>query len=238
MIITNEVMVYVIIGIISIVAYLLGSVNSAIIVGKLHKIDIREHGSGNAGLTNTLRTLGKKAAVCVLLGDVLKGVIAIVIAMIFAPTVVIGSLTVGNEEVQITNKLLDITTQLAGLAVVLGHIFPIYYKFKGGKGVLTSVTVMFMINWKISLICLLIFIIVVSLTRYVSLGSILAALAFPCIILLSDKLPFIGESINLLYFSVILASIVIIKHRTNIVRLLKHEENKLSFKKKEVKTEN
>lgn len=224
-------MTYVIIAITTILAYLLGSVNSAIIVGKLHKINIKEHGSGNAGLTNTLRVLGKKAAVCVLLGDVLKGVIAIIIARIFAPSVVIGSLVVEGQEIQITNKLIDIAMQLAGLAVVLGHIFPIYYKFKGGKGVLTSITVMFMINWKISLICLLIFIVIVAITKYVSLGSILAAFAFPCLVLFSNKIPFIGESINMFWFSTLLASIVIIMHRSNIKRLLNHEENKLSFSK-------
>jgi len=232
MLVSNQIWAYVIIGVITLIAYLLGSVNSAIIVGKLHKIDIREHGSGNAGLTNTLRVLGKKAAVCVLLGDILKAVIAIGLAMIFAPSISIGYIVAGGEETQIVKRLFDITTQLAGVAVVLGHIFPVYYKFRGGKGVLTSITVMFMINWQISLMCLLIFIIIVALTRYVSLGSIIAALAFPYLVLVSDRIPFLDDSINILYFSLVLAAIVIIKHRTNIARLLKHEENKLSFSKK------
>lgn len=203
---------------ITIIAYLLGSINSAIIVGKLHKIDIREHGSGNAGLTNTLRVLGKSSAVCVLLGDILKAVIAIGIAILFAP----DDITYGKE----------IITQLAGLGVVLGHIFPIYYNFKGGKGVLTSITVMFMINWQISLICLLIFIIVVAITKFVSLGSILAAFAFPCLVALSVKIPFLTDCMYMLVFSIILATIVIVKHKGNIKRLIKGEENKLSFKKK------
>lgn len=208
----------VLIIVVTIIAYLLGSINSAIIVGKLHKIDIREHGSGNAGLTNTLRVLGKASAVCVLLGDILKAVIAIGIAIIFAP----DDITYGNE----------IITQLAGLGVVLGHIFPIYYNFKGGKGVLTSITVMFMINWQISLICLLIFIIVVAITKFVSLGSILAAFAFPCLVALSVKIPFLTDCMYMLVFSIILATIVIVKHKGNIKRLIKGEENKLSFKKK------
>ena len=232
MLVSNQIWAYVIIGVIAFISYLLGSVNSAIIVGKLHKIDIREHGSGNAGLTNTLRVLGKKAAVCVLLGDILKAVIAIGIAMIFAPSISIGYIIANGEETQIVKKLFDLTTQLAGVAVVLGHIFPVYYKFRGGKGVLTSITVMFMINWQISLMCLLIFIAIVAATRYVSLGSVTAALAFPYLVLVSDKIPFLDDSINILYFSLVLAAIVIIKHRTNIVRLLKHEENKLSFSKK------
>jgi glycerol-3-phosphate acyltransferase PlsY len=213
-------MVYAIIVITTIIAYLLGSVNSAIIVGKVHKIDIREHGSGNAGLTNTLRTLGKKAAVCVLLGDILKGVIAIGIAIIvskfdFYP-----------------NEYFAISTQLAGIGVVLGHIFPVYYGFKGGKGVLTSITVMFMINWEISLMCLLLFVLIVAITRFVSLGSVLAAFAFPTLVFFSDKIPFLTERKEMLIFSIILAVIVIVKHRTNIGRLIKGTENKLSFKKK------
>jgi glycerol-3-phosphate acyltransferase PlsY len=213
-------MVYAVITITTIIAYLLGSVNSAIIVGKLHKIDIREHGSGNAGLTNTLRVLGKKSAGCVLLGDILKAVFAIGLAII-----------VSRFE-KFPDEYFSIITQLAGIAVVLGHIFPIYYGFKGGKGVLTSITVMFMINWEISLICLLLFILVVAITKFVSLGSVLAAFAFPCLVFFSDKIPFLTNRTEMLIFSIILAVIVIIKHRTNIGRLIKGTENKLSFKKK------
>ena len=213
-------MVYAIIAITTVIAYLLGSVNSAIIVGKLHKIDIREHGSGNAGLTNTLRVLGKSSAVCVLLGDILKAVIAIGI------TIVISKFEF------FPNEYFNIASQLAGVAVVLGHIFPVYYGFKGGKGVLTSITVMFMINWEISLICLLLFIVIVAITKFVSLGSILAAFAFPCLVLGSVKIPFLTDRFDMLVFSIILAAIVIIKHRTNIGRLVQGKENKLSFKKK------
>ena len=231
-VVSSKIFGYVIIGVITLIAYLLGSINSAIIVGKLHKMDIREHGSGNAGLTNTLRVLGKKAAVCVLLGDILKAVFAILIAKIFAPSIEIAKVTEIAGEVQISQNLIDITTQLAGLAVVLGHIFPVYYGFKGGKGVLTSISVMFMLNWKISLICLLLFIVVVSITKFVSLGSILAAFAFPCLVWFSANIPFLEDRRNMLIFSIILAAIVIIKHRTNIVRLIQRKENKLSFKKK------
>ncbi|MBE5813211.1 MAG: glycerol-3-phosphate 1-O-acyltransferase PlsY [Clostridiales bacterium] len=213
-------MVYAVIAITAVIAYLLGSVNSAIIVGKLHKIDIREHGSGNAGLTNTLRVLGKKSAVCVLLGDILKGVVAIGIAIII------------SKFDFYPDEYFYVITQLAGVAVVLGHIFPVYYGFKGGKGVLTSITVMFMINWQISLICLLLFIIIVAITKFVSLGSILAAFAFPCLVFFSDKISFLADRKDMLIFSIILAAIVIIKHRTNIVRLVQGKENKLSFKKK------
>ena len=213
-------MVYVVIAITTLIAYLLGSVNSAIIVGKLHKIDIREHGSGNAGLTNTLRVLGKKSAVYVLLGDILKAVIAIGIAKIIA------SFSFFPEE------YFSLITQLAGIAVVFGHIFPVYYGFKGGKGVLTSITVMFMINWEVSLICLGLFIIIVSITKFVSLGSVLGAIAFPCLVIFSNRIPFLTERHDMIIFSLVIAIIVVVKHRTNIVRLLQGKENKLSFKKK------
>jgi glycerol-3-phosphate acyltransferase PlsY len=136
--------------------------------------------------------------------------------------------------IQTTVKIVDIMAQIAGIAVVLGHIFPVYYGFKGGKGVLTSITVMFMINWEISLICLLLFIVVVSITKFVSLGSVLAAVAFPTLVAVSAKIPFLTDRRDMLIFSIILATIVIVKHRTNIVRLLKGNENKLSFKKKTV----
>lgn len=213
-------MVYLVMALTTVIAYLLGSVNSAIIVGKLHKIDIREHGSGNAGLTNTLRVLGKGSAVCVLLGDILKAVIAIGIAMLIAKFDFYPA------------EYYAIITQLSGVAVVLGHIFPVYYGFKGGKGVLTSISVMFMINWEISLMCLLLFIVVVAITKFVSLGSILAAFAFPCLVAASVKIPFLTNRIDMLAFSIVLATIVIVKHRTNIVRLVQGKENKLSFKKK------
>lgn len=226
-------MEYAIIAITTLLAYFLGSVNSAIIVSKLHKIDIREHGSGNAGLTNTLRVLGKKSAACVLLGDILKAVIAILIARIFAPSLNIGYIADVGGEIIMSISLADIAVQLAGIAVVLGHIFPVYYGFKGGKGVLTSITVMFMINWEISLICLLLFILVVAITRFVSLGSVLAAFAFPILVFFSNKIPFLSDCQGMFVFSLILAIIVIIKHRTNIVRLIHGNENKLSFKKKQ-----
>lgn len=218
---------------IGIIAYLLGSINSSIIVGKFYKIDIREHGSGNAGLTNTLRTLGKKAAAFVLIGDILKGVIAILVAKLLAPTSIIGNYNLDGNILPIEKTYTDLAMQVAGVLVILGHIFPVFYKFKGGKGVLTSATVIMMVNWQVGLACLLIFIIVVVLTRYVSLGSVLSAFAFPFLFIALDKYINIMEDFSWIIFGCILASIVIFMHRGNISRLIKNTERKLGEKKED-----
>jgi len=205
-------MIYAVMVGVAIIGYLLGSINTSIIFSKFKKTDIREHGSGNAGLTNTLRTFGKGAAVVVLLGDVLKGVIAILLARLACN---IFTIDMVNE-----------ASQIAGIAAILGHNFPIYYGFKGGKGVLTSVTVLMMIDYKLALCCLLIFILIVAITRYVSLGSIIAAASFVIMVLVLKKY-------DLLAFGIIVASMLIIRHRSNIKRLIQGNENKLGQKKKE-----
>lgn len=188
-----------------VIGYLLGSVNSSVIVGKVfYQKDVREFGSKNAGLTNTLRIIGKKAAIMVLIGDILKGVIACIIGSLIDPT---------NGAV------------IGGLFAVLGHNWPVYFEFKGGKGVLTTATVIFMINWKLGLIVLGLFIVIVVITRYVSLGSMLAALLA---IVFSTLL---GENIIFVVVVAILSLLIIYRHKTNIQRLIKKEENKLSFSK-------
>lgn len=235
----NMVLAYVVVGVTVIIAYLLGSINSSIIVGKCHGIEIREHGSKNAGLTNTLRVLGKKAAGFVLLGDILKGVIAILIAKFLAPYVlhlITGVSTDMNVYVNNALRIAELTTlavQLSGIAAVLGHIFPVYYGFKGGKGVLTSFTVIMMTQWQVGLACLLVFVVTVALTRYVSLGSVLCAIAFPC--LLVGLSPYVGtiDGYGWLIFGVVLAVLVIWCHRGNIVRLWKNTERKLGEKKED-----
>jgi glycerol-3-phosphate acyltransferase PlsY len=190
-----------------IAGYLVGSINTSIIVGKAYGLDIRSKGSGNAGMTNTLRTLGKKAAVFVLAGDVLKGVIAYFIGYLITGAVIGGI--------------------ISGGAAVIGHNWPVYFGFKGGKGALTSITVLFLIDWRISLIALIFFIFIVFITKFVSLGSILAAMIIPVLVIL-----FKGNT-ELLIFTIILACMTIIKHKTNIKRLLDGTESKLSRGKKE-----
>lgn len=208
--------------IMAIIAYAIGSINFSVIFSKKFAgFDVREKGSGNAGTTNMLRTVGKKAAAITLLCDILKGVISIFIAIF------IGNIVEGSDK--------ELLVQIAGIAVVIGHTFPIFFKFKGGKGVATSLGVLITTNWQIGLICLTFAIVLMALTRMVSLGSVAAAVLYPVLTL------FINQNYTVLaegndgrkYFiySVILAIIVLFNHRSNIKRILEGKENKLSFKK-------
>ncbi len=208
--------------IMAIIAYLIGSVNFSVIFSKKFAgFDVREKGSGNAGSTNMLRSVGKKAAALTLVCDVLKGVVAIVIAIIL-----------GNI-IQDSNK--ELLLQIAGIAVVLGHTFPIFFQFKGGKGVATSLGILLMSNWQIGLICLVFALVLMALTRMVSLGSCAAAVLFPVLTLfINDHYTVLTEGkqgSTYLVYSIIMAVIVLFNHRSNIKRILNGTENKLSFKK-------
>lgn len=196
----------------AIIGYALGSVNSSVIVGRIYGVDIRTKGSGNAGLTNTLRILGKNAALMVLAGDILKGVFAVLFGLL-ASTWARGSLA-------------DIYAVTAGTFAVIGHNWPVYFKFKGGKGILTTATVIFMLDWKIGLAVLALFIIVVFVSRYVSLGSISGAVAVPVFALI------FGHSLVFIIFMLFLAALAIFRHKANIKRLVQGNESKLSFKGK------
>lgn len=208
--------------IMAIIAYLIGSINFSVIFSKKFAgFDVREKGSGNAGTTNMLRSVGKKAAALTLVCDILKGVVAIVIAII------LGNMIEG------LNK--ELLLQIAGVAVVLGHTFPIFFQFKGGKGVATSLGILLMSNWQIGLICLVFAIVLMALTRMVSLGACAAAVLFPVLTLfINDHYTVLteGKQGNVyLVYSIILAVIVLYNHRSNIKRILNGTENKLSFKK-------
>jgi len=210
--------IYIIVGII---AYLIGSINFSVLISKkMAGFDVREKGSGNAGTTNMLRSVGKKAAAITLICDILKGVISIVIAII-----------VGNIAKNLDRELL---LQIAGIAVVLGHTFPIFFGFKGGKGVATSLGVLLISNWQIGLICLVFAVVLMALTRMVSLGSCAAAVLFPVLTLFINQHYTVltdGKSGRVYFvYSVILAIIVLYNHRSNIKRILSGTENKLSFK--------
>ncbi len=207
--------------IVAIIAYLIGSINFSVLISKkMAGFDVREKGSGNAGTTNMLRSVGKKAAVITLVCDILKGVVSIVIAII-----------VGNIAKNLDRELL---LQIAGIAVVLGHTFPIFFGFKGGKGVATSLGVLLMSNWQIGLICLVFAVVLMALTRMVSLGSCAAAVLFPVLTLFINQHYTVltdGKSGRVYFvYSVILAIIVLYNHRSNIKRILSGTENKLSFK--------
>ena len=164
-----------------------------------------------------LRSVGKKAAVITLLCDILKGVVSIGIALI-----------AGNIVKNVDKAVL---VQIAGILVVVGHTFPIFFEFKGGKGVATSLGVIMMINWKIGLICLVFALAIMAFSRMVSMGSVGAAILFPVLTLFMNT-NFIVEASGMKYFifSVILAAIVIFNHRANIKRIANGTENKLSFK--------
>lgn len=193
--------------------YLIGSLNTAVIVGKIYGKDIRDHGSKSAGLTNTLRVLGKSAAVFVLAGDILKGVIACYIGLY------IGVNAYSGEAMDSVSLL------AAGVGAVMGHNWPVYFRFKGGKGALTAVAVLFMFDWRMALICLGFFGVIVALTRYVSLGTLCAAILFVVI----SFIPFFGHTFYFNIFACLMAGMIIFKHRENIQRLLSGTENKLTF---------
>ena len=202
----------------ALIAYAIGSINFSVILSKkIAGFDVREKGSGNAGSTNMLRSVGKGAAALTLICDVLKGVIAIVIA------IVLGKIF------QVEDRALLV--QIAGVAVVLGHTFPIFFGFKGGKGVATSLGILLMSNWQIGLICLVFALVLMLLTRMVSLGSCMAAVLFPILTLFINENYIVSEGSSYFIYSIILAVIVLYNHRSNIKRILNGTENKLSFKK-------
>lgn len=205
--------------IMAVIAYFIGSINFSVIIGrKMAGIDVREKGSGNAGSTNVLRTIGVKAALLTLICDILKGVVAILLAIL-----------IGNIVKNIDKALL---VQLAGIFVILGHTFPIFFEFKGGKGVATALGVLLMSNWKIGLICLLFALIIIIVSRMVSMGAVGAAILFPVLTLfMSDNFIVVASGMKYFIYSLILALIVIFNHRENIKRIMNGTENKLEFKK-------
>ena len=208
---------YIIVGL---VAYLIGSISFSIIISKkMAGFDVREKGSGNAGATNMLRSVGKKAAALTLLGDALKGVVAILFA------VLVGAIAKNSDKA--------LLVQIAGILVVVGHTFPVFFGFKGGKGVATSLGVLLMTNWQIGLICLVFALVLMALTKMVSMGSVGAAILFPVLVLFINTNFIVSEGSGYFVYSVILAVLVAFNHRGNIQRILNGTENKLSFKKKD-----
>ena len=212
---------YIIIALFALLGYLLGSINAAIIVSKTaYGKDIRGFGSGNAGTTNMLRTFGKKAALFTLLIDLFKGIIACL-----APCLIVYVIS-GNRE-------LGVLSMLSGaLGAVIGHNWPVYFGFKGGKGVLVSFSVMLFIAPLPALIALLVFVIIVAFTKFVSLGSISAAFVFPFMVYFIGGWPEGTKGFTTcLVVSIIICAMLIIRHHANIGRLVKGKESKISFKK-------
>ena len=207
----------------AIIAYLLGSISfSVIFTKKFAGFDVREKGSGNAGSTNVLRTAGKKAAILTLICDILKGVVAVVVAYLMGK--------IANADVWSSALLI----QIAGVCVVLGHTFPVFFGFKGGKGVATALGVLLITNWQIGLICLVFALVLMALTRIVALGSIAAAILFPVLCFFITNNFLVGDDstrMTYLVFGIIMAVIVIFNHRSNIQRMASGTENRLIFKK-------
>lgn len=198
-------------------AYMLGSIPTAVWAGKLFAgIDVREHGSGNAGATNALRVLGPGIAVPVLLLDIAKGLLAT--RLVFLNVFELNSFVLSN---------MDEARLILGIAAVIGHIFPLFAQFKGGKGIATFFGILIGFHFQSAMLSLGLFVIIVTITRYVSLGSILGALFYPIQLLLIFQL----NSLFIQVFSILIPLMVIYTHRKNIARLLKGEESKIRFVK-------
>lgn len=211
-----------------ILSYLIGSIPTSIIVSKAAKgIDIREHGSGNAGGTNVMRVLGWKHGLLVILLDALKGVLAVV---------VVARLHYGTMPFQNLTPFDDFTLVqiIAGISAVIGHIWTVFAGFKGGKGIATALGMLLMIVTVDILIALGIFVIVVIISRYVSLGSLAGAVSVPVTLFIRENIFHVNipNYNTLLPFLILLAFLVIFTHRKNVVRLLNGSENKISFSRK------
>ena len=214
-------MIAVKLGIIAILSYLLGSLNFGVILSNtVKKEDVRDSGSGNAGTTNMMRTYGKTLGLLTIAGDILKVMVAIWIAFkIMDVEELKATLDNASDYPQVVLK------SFAGLFAVLGHIFPCFFKFKGGKGVATSGGMVIMIDWRIALILLVIFALTILITKYVSLGSILMAVFYPVFIGIFYK------DIILVLIAMVFTIIVVVAHRENVKRLINHTENKIGQKK-------
>jgi glycerol-3-phosphate acyltransferase PlsY len=202
-------------------AYLIGSVPTSVWLGKYyHGIDIREHGSGNAGATNTFRIFGKKLGITVLIIDILKGWIAVKLFYVL------------YESGQSVDELFNLKIRL-GICALLGHVFPIYVGFKGGKGVATLLGIILALNHEAALMSIGVFLIVFLITRYVSLSSILAGLFFPVVVMVISK----TSQPAMVVFALMISVAVVITHQKNIERLLSNKESRVKFFSKKTQPE-
>ena len=200
-------------------AYMIGAFPSAVWLGRtFYNTDVREYGSGNAGATNTFRTLGAKAGVPVLLMDILKGWLAVNLVYF-----------VTDNQLFSDEKFFEIKLVL-GIAAVIGHLFPVYTGFRGGKGIATMLGFMLGVYWQAALLTALVFIITFLISKYVSLSSIIASLAFPFIVIVI--LGINNTNTSLIIFSIFVPILSLITHQKNIERLIRREENKAKFGKK------
>lgn len=197
----------------TLVPYMLGSINTAVIVSKvMYNDDIRNYGSGNAGFTNVMRTFGMKAAVITFVGDILKTIVSVMIGWCF-----FGYLS----------------AYIAGFACFIGHILPCFYQFRGGKGVLCAASMVFMLDWRLFLILVGLFILAVAITKYISFGSMLSAMVYPLVLNRMN-----GTGLRMIEFiAMAVAVIIVIKHKENLKRIFNGTESKFSFKRSKRKAE-
>ena len=186
-----------------VIAYFLGNISPSTLLAKAAGKDIKKEGSGNAGTTNALRVLGKKAAVITLVIDIGKGFLAVKVGFLLAG---------------------PMAAMYCALAAFIGHIWPVLFQFKGGKGVAVAFGAILGVNWQLALLALAIVAVTVLLTRMVSMGSVIAAISFPVLAWLLER--------DFFWIGCVMAVIMLYAHRSNIGRILRGEENKLSFKKK------
>ena len=222
---------FILILIISIISYLIGCINTSLAITKILKIgsDIRSVGSGNAGFTNVLRTMGKKMAIFTFIGDFLKGILAVWIT---------SMIVTSSQAFQNNENLILSAKYISGMMCVIGHIYPCFFKFKGGKGVLTTWATMFLIDWQIAVVLITVFLITLLISKIVSLASIMAAISYPVstfiICFFGDYL--VTKNLYDMLFptiaSLIVGALVIYKHKSNIIRLLNGKEIKISVHKK------
>lgn len=225
----------------AVIAYLLGSISFAVIFSKVFaKDDVREHGSGNAGATNVFRSIGVGAGVCTFFCDFAKGAAAILISRLLLSWMGVSS------DVPDNMPLIYIAQNIAGLCAVLGHLYPIFFDFRGGKGVMTMAGIIFMLSPIRGLALLAVFIIAFALTRTVSIGSIMDGLTYPLITFLhcwfiqraqDPEIYTTGYVAIQVAIAALFSLILIIKHRSNIKRILDGTESKLVIKRKEKETE-
>ena len=222
----------------AVIAYLIGSLNPAILITRAFSgKDIRTMGSGNAGFTNVLRSVGTLPAVITIICDFLKGVIAVLIGWFL-----FSHMTVTNDVAPI--EYVKYGRYLAGMFTIVGHVFPLYFGFKGGKGVTTAAATMAIVDYRVFLVILATFLLIFLITRIISLGSIICAAVYPiytCLVIyFFDYIPQLGTPDELRFrfvmistvFAAVIGAMVIIMHWENIKRLIRGEEKKIRVKKK------
>jgi glycerol-3-phosphate acyltransferase PlsY len=202
---------------VALIAYFLGSIPSGYIAGRIAGVDVRKVGSGNVGATNVTRVLGKRFGYPVFVVDFAKGLASVAVAVMIA------------KAAQSTPKVVDLCGAVAAIFSVIGHSYPIWLGFKGGKGVATSLGSLFGLHWLSAAVVCVVWIVAFQLTRYVSLSSIIAAIALPVTVATMLFLKQLQTPV-LLYFTLCLAAIIVLRHRSNLSRLLKGTEPRFARK--------